>query len=100
MYEYQMAYRNLEIFCSSLGIKLFSTSWEKCANVEMKKLKFKTYYPLEETNAGVTVEKMSNPKYKKFKKQYYVFGSDNLHPGLMSHINYTDHFIERLNNDI
>jgi hypothetical protein len=83
-----------------LDIKLIATSWEKCANVEMKKVGFKTYYPLEEVRAGVTVEKMSSGKYKDFNKKYYVFGSDGLHPGLMSHINYADHFIERLQNDI
>ena len=100
MYEYQMAYRNLEIFCSLLNIKLMTTSWEKCANIEMKKLGFKTYYPLETTNDKATVEKISKIKYKNFKKRYYIYGSDNLHPGLISHINYTQHFIERLKNDI
>ena len=100
MYQYQMAYRNLEILCSALNIKLMGTSWEKCANVEMAKLNFKTYSPLKETKAGATVEKMSNPKYKGFKKDYYIYGSDNMHPGLMSHVDYTDHFIERLENDI
>lgn len=100
MYNYQMAYRNLEIFCSLLKIKLITTSWEKCANAEMERLKFETYLPLKETSAGATVEKMSNSKYSNFKKEYYVYGSDNLHPGLMSHVNYADHFIERLENDI
>jgi hypothetical protein len=105
MYEYQMAYRNLEIFCSSLGIKLFSTSWEMCANAEMDKLNFKTYLSLSfssltETNSDKTIEELSDKKYKDFKKKYYIYGSDKLHPGLISHINYTNHFIERLKNDI
>jgi hypothetical protein len=100
MYQYQMAYRNLEILCSALNIKLMGTSWEKCANVEMAKLNFKTYSSLKETKAGATVEKMSNPKYKRFKKDYYIYGSDHMHPGLMSHVDYADHFIERLENDI
>jgi hypothetical protein len=100
MYQYQMDYRNLEIFCSLLGIKLLSTSWEKCANAEMEKLNFKTYSPFKNNKPGSTVNKLSEEKYKGFDKKYYVHGSDKLHPGLISHINYADHFIERLQNDI
>jgi hypothetical protein len=100
MYEYQMAYRNLEIFCSSLGIKLFATSWEKCANVEMKKLNFKTYIPFKNDKPSPTIKKLSGKKYKDFSSKYYVHASDKIHPGLISHIHYTDYFIERLKNDI
>jgi hypothetical protein len=105
MYEYQMAYRNLEIFCSSLGIKLFSTSWEMCANAEMGKLNFKTYRSLSFSSLKTisttsAIGNLSEEKYKDFKKKYYIYGSDKLHPGLISHINYTNHFIERLKNDI
>jgi len=105
MYEYQMAYRNLEIFCSSLGIKLFSTSWEKCANAEMEKLNFKTYRKLsyssmKKTRFSSAIKDISEDRYEHFNKKYYVYGSDKLHPGLISHINFADHFIERLKNDI
>jgi hypothetical protein len=99
--QYKTNYEILEIFCRSLGIKLFAGSWYTPAGKAMKKI-FTDF--VEFSNEDV----LKYFKSKSFDQEYYngldhrfdFDSADDAHPGTMFHMMVGDTFLKLMQNDI
>lgn len=99
IYACQAQYRSFEIFCKSLGIKLYTSSWDHEVNHIFSNLHFLNYGMIDFETEMDFVMNLDQDLLKGYDSDFLVSAGDKQHPGLLKNMFFANHFIERLKNE-
>jgi hypothetical protein len=96
VYCSQAYYRSFEIFCSQLGIKLYTSSWDDETSHILSALDLSNYGNMDLKGEDDFVMNLSKKDLEGYDKDFLISAGDSVHAGVITSMYFAKHFSDRV----
>jgi len=96
VYSCQAYYRSFEIFCSQLGIKLYTSSWDDETSHIFSTLGFSNYGNMDLEREEDFLMSLNKGELEGYDKDFLISAADSVHPGVITSMYFAKHFLDRV----